>query len=163
MPASNEIPTFPLAAFRELAQRLWAWGRVTAHKELGMANYPKITDDERRRALKRLGAVPDVANAYLDIERCLKDQPPIVRGLLWTLYAKRHAQLHTTALEVEPSCRLHISDFVDTCYGDLISEGERRTLERVAGRIKAQWCRAAIHELGLNDLANDGQDIPKAA
>ena len=136
-------------AYRELAQRLWAWGRVTAHKQLGLPNYPKITDDERRRCLKRLGSVPDVATAYLDVERVLKEHPPVVRGLLWTLYGKRHAELHETPLQVEPSYRLQVSDFVSDAYGDAVTEGERRLLERIAGRIKSRFAKDAIVTLGL--------------
>ena len=141
--------TIPLSAYRELAQRLWAWGRVTAHKQLGLSNYPKLSDDERRRCLKRLGSVPDVAVCYLDVERALQDQPPIVRGLLWTLYGKRHAELHTSPLEVEPAYRLQVSDFIDAAYGDSITEGERRMLERITGRIKSRFARDAIRQLGL--------------
>jgi len=153
MPSPANDSPLPVNAYRELVQRLWAWGRVTAHKELGLPNYPKITDDERRRALKRLGSVPDIATAYLDIERALSDQPPIVRGILFTLYGRRHAELHTAPLEVEPTYRLHVSDFVEIAFGDTITDGERRTLERIAGRIKSRWCRHAIEDLGLVSLS----------
>ncbi len=151
MPASKPEPTIPLSAYRELARLLWGWGRVVGHRETGGINYPKIADDERRRVLKRLGSVPDVALCFLDIERSLRHEPPVVRGILYTLYARRHGQLHDTALDVEPSYRLHISDFVELGYGDLITEGERRTLERIAGRIKSNWCRSTIHALRLMD------------
>jgi len=155
--------TLPLESYRQLAARLWAWGRVCAHRELGMLNYPKITDDERRRALKRLGSVPDMALSYLDIERCLIDQPPIVRGLLYTLYGRRHAQLHTVPLEVEPSYRLHIDDFIELAYGDLLTEGERRSQSRTLGRIKSIWCRHAIEQLGLVEPLQVAGGVAKAA
>lgn len=163
MLTTPDIEAIPLSTYRELAQRLFMRGRVTAHKELRLQNYPQLTNDEQRRCLKCLGAIPNIGVAYLDIERCLKDQPPVVRGLLWTLYGKRHAQLHEVPLEVEPSYRLHISDFIDCCYGDLISEGERRTLERVASRIKSTWCRHAIHQLGLVELEQPAGAMSKAA
>ena len=147
-PDTQDQP-IPLAAYRELAQRLWAWGRVVANKELGLPNYPKLTDDERRRALKRLGSVPDIAVSYLDVERILKDHPPIVRGILWVLYGKRHSELHTSPLHVEPSYRLHVSDFIDSAFGVAITEGERRMLERIAGRVKSRFARDAVKQLGL--------------
>ena len=134
---------------------------MTAHRELGLLNYPKISDDEKRRIIKRCGSVPDIASGYLDIERSLRGEPPIVRGILWVLYAKRHAMLHTSPLEVEPHYRLHVQDFVDTIYGDLISDGERRTLERIAGKIKSNWCRKTILALSLDTV--DGRDRIKSA
>ena len=128
-----------VAQIRSLVQHCWAWGAVMAHREAGGLGYPSFAEIHGQRyrpvggmTLSNLGA------AFADVERTIRNQPPLVRGLLYFQYGRPH---------VTEEAQRSVHDYVDFVFGDNISIPEKTRVARAVRRVRRHWARQAAYDL----------------
>jgi len=87
--------------------------------------------------------------AYTDIERTMKHQPPLIRGLLYFQYGRP---------QVTGSVQRGVDDYVDFVFGEDIGRGERDRVARAVRRVRRNWARLAMFELFGAEAPKDSKE-----
>jgi hypothetical protein len=124
---------------RALVAYLWAWGSVVAYRESGGIGYPSLANIHGQRyrpiggmSLNNLGA------AFNDIERSLRQQPLLVRGLLYFQYGRP---------QLQDCASRSVLDYVDFVFGEGLTLADRNRISRVIRQIRRRWAYRASLEL----------------
>ncbi len=124
---------------RSLVSHCWAWGAVMAHREAGGCGYPSFSDFHGQRYRPTGGmSISNLGAAYADIERTIRNQPPLVRGLLYFQYGRPH---------FSDNAPRSVYDYVDFVFGEAISVPERDRVARAIRRVRRHWARQAVYDL----------------
>lgn len=124
---------------RALSGYCWAWGAVVAHREAGGIGYPSLAELHGQRYRPIGGfSMSCLAAAYTDVERTLRSQPPLVRGLLFFQYGRP---------QLERSAGRSVFDYVEFVFGGDLSATERERVARAIRRVRRSWANEASASL----------------
>lgn len=128
-----------IAGVRALVQHCWAWGAVMAHREAGGDGYPSFSHLHGQR-YRPIGGMSlcNLGAAFADIERSIRNQPPLIRGLLYFQYGRPH--FHESAPR-------SVHDYVDFVFGDHITHPDRERVAKAIRRVRRHWAREAAQDL----------------
>ena len=131
---------------RSLCAHCWAWGAVAAHRESGGLGYPSLSHlhGQRYRPIGGLG-ISNLGAAFADVERSLRGQPPLIRGVLYFQYGRPH---------VHEDAPRSLHDYVEHVFGDDLPWHERERVVRVVRKVRRLWAREATHQL-FGDISHE--------
>ncbi|MBI1756413.1 MAG: hypothetical protein HYR64_04815 [Fimbriimonas ginsengisoli] len=142
----------PITAYRGLCAYCWAWGAVAAYREAGGVGYPSLAEihGQRYRPIGGQG-ITAMGAAFSDVERTLRGEPPLMRGVLFFQYAR--PQVHESAPR-----SLH--DYVDHVFGERLPVRDRERVVGVVRKVRREWARRAAYQL-FGPSADTRQDASK--
>ncbi len=128
-----------VSSVRGLVSYCWAWGAVMAHREAGGYGYPSMSEFHGQRYRPTGGmSICNLGAAFTDIERTIRREPPLVRGLLYFQYGRPH---------VHEDAPRGVHDYVDFVFGEGLSTIERERVVKTVRRIRRQWAQHAAYDL----------------